>query len=187
MPLVPRVVDAVDDGTPVIAAGGIADGRGIAAALALGADGAWLGTRFVAAEESDKHPQYRQRILEAVETDTELTELFDIGWPDAPHRVLRNETVEHWESAGRPPAGERPGEGSVIAERDGSDIERYDFRSPSSDTEGEIDEMALYAGQSAGGIETVPSVSTVIDRLIDETATAIGRLPDPGPSSDGSR
>ncbi|WP_331232341.1 NAD(P)H-dependent flavin oxidoreductase [Natronorarus salvus] len=175
-PLVPRVVDAVE--VPVVAAGGIADGRGIAAALALGADGAWLGTRFVATREAAKHPRYQQRVLDASETDTELTDLFNVGWPGVPHRVVRNETVERWEDAGRPPAGTRPGEGETVAERSGSDVERYDFRSPTAETEGDVDAMALYAGQSAGLVDDLPSAANVVDELVEETVAAIEELLD---------
>ena len=93
LPLVPAVVDAVSP-IPVVAAGGIADGRGLAAVLALGASGAWIGTRFLASHEAAIHPRYRERLLKATENDTVfLEELFDVGWPRAPHRVLRNKTV----------------------------------------------------------------------------------------------
>nr|WP_256421598.1 nitronate monooxygenase [Halobellus rarus] len=84
LPLVPRIVDAVPD-TPVIAAGGIADGRGIAAVLTLGGTGAWLGTRFLVTEEAHVHRLYRQRVLRADETETVYSALFDEGWPDVPH------------------------------------------------------------------------------------------------------
>ena len=88
MPLVPAVVDAVSP-VPVVAAGGIADGRGLAAALALGAAGAWIGTRFLASNEAAIHPRYRERILQANEADTiYLDNLFDIRWPNAPHLRL---------------------------------------------------------------------------------------------------
>jgi nitronate monooxygenase len=87
--LVPAVVDAV--AVPVLAAGGIADGRGIAAALALGAEGAVLGTRFVASDEMPSF--YKERIVGARETDAVHTRVFSTGWP-APHRVLRNEALE---------------------------------------------------------------------------------------------
>ncbi|MEP3278685.1 MAG: nitronate monooxygenase, partial [Stappiaceae bacterium] len=115
MALVPAVVDAVGD-VPVLAAGGIADGRGLAASLALGASGAWIGTRFLAAKEASVHPDYLSRLIAASENDTaHFDNLFDLGWPEAPHRVLKNSTVAMWEAAGCPPAGQRPGEGDVLA------------------------------------------------------------------------
>ena len=89
MALVPAVVDAVS--IPVIASGGIGDGRGIAAALALGADGVWLGTRFVASLESPH--LYKERIVAADETDARRTMVFAKDW-DAPHRVLRNRALD---------------------------------------------------------------------------------------------
>jgi len=127
--LVPRVVDAVS--VPVVAAGGIADGRGLAAALALGAAGACVGTRFLAAQEASIHEDYRQRLLAAVETDTYYGTLFDGGWPDAPHRALRNSTVETWEASGMPEPGSRPGEDDTPAFReDGTPISRYASSTP---------------------------------------------------------
>ena len=114
--LVPAVVDAVAP-IPVVAAGGIADGRGIAAAFVLGASAAWLGTRFVASEEALADHTYKQKLLAAGVGDTIYSTLFDVGWENAAHRALRNSTVEMWEKAGRPPRGERPNEGQVIARK----------------------------------------------------------------------
>jgi nitronate monooxygenase len=104
LPLVPAVVDAVSP-LPVIAAGGIGDARGVAAVLALGAGAAWVGTRFLLAEEAPVHERYRARLLAADETEALwFADLFDVGWPNAPHRALRNATTEAWEAAGRPPS-----------------------------------------------------------------------------------
>ncbi|MWG35646.1 NAD(P)H-dependent flavin oxidoreductase [Halomarina oriensis] len=172
--LVPRVVDAVD--VPVLAAGGIVDGRGVAAALALGADGAYLGTRFVATAEALSHPAYRDRLLDADGTETVRTDCFDGGWPGRDHRVLRNSTVEEWEAAGRSPRGERPNEGEVVARVGEYDVERYDDDPPLSATEGDVEAMALYAGQGVGAIEDVPSASAVVGRLVTEAETAVERL-----------
>jgi len=108
MALVPAVVDEVFP-TPVVAAGGISDGRGLAAALALGAQGAWIGTRFLLTEEADTHDVYRARLMQAAETDTLCATVFDRGWPDAPHRALVNSTIAGWQNAGRPPTPRRPG------------------------------------------------------------------------------
>ena len=142
LPLVPSVIDAVAP-TPVVAAGGIADGRGLAAVLALGAGAAWIGTRFLASTEAAIHPHYRERVLQASAADTVYLEnLFDRGWENAPHRVLRNRTVEQWEAAGRPAFGQRPGEGEAIARSSaGAPVVRYQAHTPSAGTEGEIEEL----------------------------------------------
>ena len=114
LPLVPVVVDAVHP-VPVLAAGGIADGRGFAAVLALGAAAGWIGTRFLLATEAHVHPAYQAAIRQASETDTVYGVIFDGGWPEAPHRVLRNSTARRWEAAGQPSPGARPGEGELVA------------------------------------------------------------------------
>src|ERR1700722_2789548 len=114
LPLVPAVVDAVAP-VPVIAAGGIGDARGVAAVFALGAQAAWLGTRFLLAREFPVHEEYRHRLIDATETDAQwYPNLFEVGWPDAPHRALRNSTAELWEAPARPPLARRPGAGEVI-------------------------------------------------------------------------
>jgi NAD(P)H-dependent flavin oxidoreductase YrpB (nitropropane dioxygenase family) len=173
MPLVPAVVEAVGP-VPVIAAGGIADGRGLAAALALGASGAWIGTRFLASREVAIHPRYRERIFQATEDDTVyLDELFDIGWPRAPHRVLRNSTVNAWEDAGRPATGLRPGEGDVVAtSRSLGPIVRYRSYTPAADADGDIDALSLWAGQSAALVHKIQPAAEIV-REIDSEARAI--------------
>lgn len=174
MPLVPRVADAVD--VPVVAAGGIADGRGVAAALALGADGAWLGTRYVATREAKVHDTYRERVLDADETDTYYGTLFDEGWPGVPHRVLRNATVDCWQDEGEPPRGERPGEDEVVAEGpDGEPVRRYEDSLAVPGTTGDVAAIPLYAGQSAGLPESTPSAGTLTERLAAETREALTR------------
>ncbi|MGH7735233.1 MAG: NAD(P)H-dependent flavin oxidoreductase, partial [Gemmatimonadales bacterium] len=108
LPLVPAVVDAVAP-VPVIAAGGIGDARGVAAVLALGAQAAWLGTRFLLAREMPIHEYYRRALTAAAETDPQLyPNLFEVGWPDSPHRALRTSAAREWEAAGRPPLAQRP-------------------------------------------------------------------------------
>ena len=105
LPLVPAVVDAVAP-LPVIAAGGIADGRGIAAALMLGAEGVWIGTRFLGTRECGVSDAYKARVVAATGDDTVLTDLFDIAigmpWPDGVSgRAIRNRFVERWARAAR--------------------------------------------------------------------------------------
>ncbi|HVY06418.1 MAG TPA: nitronate monooxygenase [Burkholderiales bacterium] len=165
MVLVPLVCDAVPE-MPVVAAGGIADARGVRAALALGAKGVWLGTRFLATRESGAHDDFKRRLVSARATDTVYTTLFDQGWPDAPHRALRNSTVEMWEQAGRPDTGRRPGEGEVIgAYPDGRPIPRYGVPAPMQGASGDIEAFALYAGQSVGLVHDLPPVASVMREL----------------------
>jgi NAD(P)H-dependent flavin oxidoreductase YrpB (nitropropane dioxygenase family) len=177
MPLIPAVVDAVSP-TPVVAAGGIADGRGLAAVLALGAAGAWIGTRFLASHEAAIHTRYRERLLEANESDTVYREnLFDVGWPNAPHRTLRNQTVDVWEAAGRPSSGKRPGQGEVIAtSRSIGPIVRYQSYTPGSDAEGDIDAMSLWAGQSVGLVSRLQSARDIVHEVVDEAQLILRQL-----------
>jgi nitronate monooxygenase len=149
LPLVPAVVDAVAP-VPVIAAGGIGDARGVAAVLALGAQAAWLGTRFLMAEEMPIHEDYRRRLIAAAETDPQLyPNLYEVGWPDSPHRALRNSTANAWEAAGRPPLAQRPGQGDVIAHfASGESIVRYEPAPPMAGTTGDIEALSMWAGQS---------------------------------------
>jgi NAD(P)H-dependent flavin oxidoreductase YrpB (nitropropane dioxygenase family) len=163
--LVPPVVDAVSP-TPVVAAGGIADGRGVAAALALGGSGVWIGTRFLASTEALAHPSYKQRVLEANAEDTVYSSLFDGGWPDARHRSLRNSTIEMWEQAGRPPSGQRPLEGEIIAHlADGTPIRRYSSLHLIASMQGEIEAMALYAGQGVGLVKDIKPAAMIVEQL----------------------
>ena len=175
--LVPAVVDAVSP-TPVIAAGGIADGRGLAAVLALGASGAWIGTRFLASAEAAIHPHYRERLLNASETDTVYLEnLFDIGWPHAPHRVLRNKTVIDWEAAGRPEAGLRPGEGEIVAvSKSIGELVRYRAYTPAFDVEGDVESLSMWAGQGVGLVHKLQPAAEIVNEIDAEASTILKRL-----------
>jgi NAD(P)H-dependent flavin oxidoreductase YrpB (nitropropane dioxygenase family) len=148
LPLVPAVVDAATP-VPVIAAGGIGDARGVAAVLALGAQAAWVGTRFLLADEMPIHDDYRRRLIAAAETDAEwYPDLYAVGWPNAPHRALRNSTAETWDAAGRPPLESRPGVGEVIAHfGSGEAIVRYEPAPPMIGTTGDIEALSMWAGQ----------------------------------------
>jgi NAD(P)H-dependent flavin oxidoreductase YrpB (nitropropane dioxygenase family) len=167
LPLVPAVVDAVAP-VPVIAAGGIGDARGVAAVFALGAQAAWLGTRFLLAQEMPIHEEYRRRLIDAAETDAQwYPDLYAVGWPDAPHRVLRNSTAERWEAAGRPPLGSRPGEGEVIAHFvDGEAIVRYETAAPMAGTTGDIEALSMWAGQSVGLARRPQSAAEIVADLV---------------------
>jgi nitronate monooxygenase len=167
LPLVPAVVDAVAP-IPVLAAGGIGDARGVAAVLALGAQAAWVGTRFLLATEAPLHEEYRRRLIAAAETDAEwYADLYDVGWPNAPHRALRNATAEAWEAAGRPEAGSRPGEGESIATRpSGEAIVRYTSTMPLEGTTGDIDALSLWAGQSVALATNTQAAADIVAELV---------------------
>jgi len=154
--LIPQVVDAV--GVPVVAAGGIADGRGIAAAMALGAEGVQMGTRFIATEECKTHDNFKSLILEADDTGTCV-----IGRKLNLMRVIRNEFAAKMEQA------EKTGVSNEdLMEIIGDEINR----SRSAAKEGDIEEGAFQAGQSSGLIGDILTVSALIKRLVAEYDSA---------------
>ena len=157
---------------PVIAAGGIADARGARAAMSAGAVGVAMGTRFLATPEADVHPDWAARLVAASAADTVLTGVFDGGWPDAPHRVLRNSTYRRWDEAGRPQAGSRPGEREVVARLDSVEIERYAADEPRRATTGDLEAMCLYAGQGVGLVTAVEPAAELVSRMAAELAAA---------------
>ena len=158
---------------PVVASGGIGNGQGIRKALLAGAAGAMLGTRFVATAETNAHPAYAQAILAAHAKDTVLTTCFQGGWPNAPHRALRNRTFVMWDAAGCPPQGKRPGEGDVLATRpDGSQVVRYQTASYDRDLQGKVEECSLYAGLGVGFVKDLPPAGELVERLWRECQAA---------------
>lgn len=165
--LLPAVVDAVP-GLPVIAAGGIADARGVVAALALGAQAVSLGTRFLCSAEANVAVAYRDRVVAATASDTYFTTLFDVGWPDANHRVLRNDATRDWEAAGRPVSGQRPGEGSTIGKVPVGgqmiDVPSYAVYPALDGFSGDLERTALYCGESCTLVNDVrPAAEIVAD------------------------
>jgi NAD(P)H-dependent flavin oxidoreductase YrpB (nitropropane dioxygenase family) len=166
MVLTPMIVDAVAP-IPVLAAGGIADGRGLAAALALGADGVLLGTRFLASNESPLHENFKQAIVESNGHDTVLTEIPDIAagivWPGAMSRAKRNRFVERW--AGREWAL-RQHQAEVLAQ----------IRAARK--AGEADEAPLSFGQDAGLIKEILPVGEIVRRIATDAEKIMSnRLP----------
>ncbi len=166
LPLVPAVADAVAP-VPVIAAGGIGDARGVAAVFALGAQAAWLGTRFLMSHEMPIHDEYRRRLMAAAETDAEwYPDLYDVGWPDSPHRAIRNSTAEMWDAAGRPPLGSRPAEGVIANFASGEPILRYSPAPPLVGTTGEIEALSLWAGQSVALARRPQPAAAIVAELV---------------------
>ena len=173
--LVPLVVDAVAPAL-VLASGGIADGRGLAAALMLGADGAWIGTRLVATDESAAHDGYKSRLVAAGATETVRTSLFgpETPWFN-PMRVLRNRVVEQWhdhplDTAERPVIGHTTLGGTSVP------MPRFSNLVPMRDlTVGDLEEMALLAGQGVGLVDSVKGASSVIAGITEQAVEMLGR------------
>lgn len=155
--------------TPIVAAGGLTTPGDCRSALRAGADAIAMGTRFVACDESLAHGCYKRRLLEADASDTVLTNLFNRGW-DAPHRVLRNETYDRWEAADRPPPGRRPDEDVPIATALFGAVPRYAVNPPVVGMVGDIEGMAMYAGQGVGAIHDIEPAAAIVKRF----AAAIG-------------
>jgi nitronate monooxygenase len=162
--LVPAVVDAVGPDLPIVAAGGIADGRGLAAALMLGASGALMGTRFFASEEALGHPAAKERIRRASGDDTVRSIVFDVSrrnvWP-APFngRVLRNAHAERW--LGR--------EISLLQH-----IEEEAARYAAAREAGDFDVAAVIAGEAVDLIDDVPPAAIIVERVVSEAACLLG-------------
>jgi NAD(P)H-dependent flavin oxidoreductase YrpB (nitropropane dioxygenase family) len=156
MTLVPMVVDAVAP-IPVLAAGGIADGRGLAAAIMLGADGVLLGTRFLASTESSLHPNFKQSIVESDGHDTLLSEIPDVAaglvWPGAMSRSRRNRFIERW--AGREWAlRQRQAEAKAALQ--------------AARKAGDVEEAVLSMGQDAGLIHDIAPAAEIVARIAED-------------------
>jgi NAD(P)H-dependent flavin oxidoreductase YrpB (nitropropane dioxygenase family) len=153
MPLIPMVVDAVSP-IPVLAAGGFADGRGLVAALSLGAQGILLGTRFLATIESPLHPNFKQAIVDSDGHDTQLSEIPDIAagqvWPGAMTRSRRNRFIERW--VGR--------EWALRQSR----VEAIAKLRAARET-GDVEEGPLSMGQDAGLINDIPPAALIVTRI----------------------
>jgi nitronate monooxygenase len=174
--LIPSIVEQV--AVPVVAAGGVASGRGMLAALTLGASGVCMGTRFLMSKEANVDPIYQQLIRNASESDTTYaTRLFNIGWDHAPHRVIRNSTTTAWEKADRPNVGSRPNEDEVIAhKKDGRPIRRYSDDGPILGTTGNLEALALYAGQTVGILHDVRTAQEIVEALVVDAEKEHERL-----------
>lgn len=178
--LTPAVVDAVGDKALVLAAGGIADGRGLAAALMLGADGAWIGTRFVATREAAVADEYKQRIVDCGTAGTVLTHIFGREHPDFnPIRVLDTPFVSDW--SGRveqiavgaehhPKIGEMDLLGQQVP------LHRFTNMVPMQGATGTFDELPMLAGEGLGLIRDLPPAAEVVTRIAAEARQLLSKF-----------
>ena len=170
-PLLFDVLDAVGDRVPVLAAGGIGTGRGVAAALAAGADGVRLGTRFLAASESNAHSRYKQAVIDATAGDTTLTDAYRVMWPEgepAWSRVLSRSLVAA-DAADEGPVATVPVGGREL------DVPRFGLPAPTAQTTGNVEAMAMYAGESAAAVPGTESAGDVVRRLAREAEALLVR------------
>jgi enoyl-[acyl-carrier protein] reductase II len=165
-PLVPLIVDAVGDSIPVVAAGGVFDGRGLAAALALGADGVWVGTRFIATIEARALPGFRESILEAHEDGTIISRAFS----GKTMRVIKNETTALYESD--PSLLKKFPEQLFVSHESGTFHLGGD-----ENTEGVDPHREGYpAGQAVGAIHEILPAGEIVRRMVEEAETSLARL-----------
>jgi NAD(P)H-dependent flavin oxidoreductase YrpB (nitropropane dioxygenase family) len=172
--LLSEVLDAVP--VPVLAAGGIGTGRAMAAALAAGADGVRVGTRFLAAEEEGAHPTYVNALIAATAEDTVYTEAFSGMWPNAPHRVLRS-ALEAAKAAQSEIIGE------WVNEHTGEryPVHRFDAVAPLPPfiVTGAIEAMCLYAGESVDGVKKLQPATEIVQELAGEAEQLLRRWTPP--------
>ena len=176
--LVPRVVDAVAP-IPVVAAGGIADARGVVAALALGAQAVVVGTRLIATPEAYAHAMYKQKVVAATEDQTVRTTLFGYGFPNAPHRTLRTPFVERWlpeEARGSEQRSDEPRFGETKIGGQPLPLLRLMGFPPTPDTSGDLESMDFLAGQGVGLVKDIKPAAEVVRELVEGARQIIIQL-----------
>lgn len=153
----------------IFAAGGVSTGADLGALTGVGADGACCGTLFIPAIESRAHPIFKQAVLNAKAEDTVISDVYEIGWPDRRHRVIRTPRVV--QGRGAPPdfvASTRVYGTQLL-------IPRYSAAVPTVETSGKIEEMAFYCGTSCSGVASELSADAIVRRFQAELASPVSR------------
>ncbi|MCF2526956.1 NAD(P)H-dependent flavin oxidoreductase [Yinghuangia soli] len=177
---VPTIVDAVGDRAIVLAAGGITDGRQAAAALCLGADGVWVGTRMVASAEANVHPEHHRRLVEATGTETVLSSIYNPEWPEFnPMRLHRTRLVDEWND--RLP--------EVVAQRDSAEeigstpflgfdtpLRRFDVMLPVPGTVADAEQLPWLMGQGVGLIRDIKPAAEIVDGMMRQAEEVLTRF-----------
>jgi enoyl-[acyl-carrier protein] reductase II len=165
MALIPQVVDAVDGRVPVVAAGGLFDGRGLAASLALGAEGVWIGTRFIATPEAWGTPGYKQRLIDMAEDDTVVSKAFS----GKTCRVVRNAYTQHFEDH---PEELKPFPAQLLASmEDGAN-----HLGAGPDTEVDPEREFWPAGQGVGAIDELIPAGDLVRQFVAEAEAVFERV-----------
>jgi enoyl-[acyl-carrier protein] reductase II len=165
MALVPQVVDAVDGKVPVVAAGGIFDGRGLMASLALGADGVWIGTKFIATHEAHTGKGYKEKIIESLEDDVVISK----GYTGKTCRVIRTEWSNHWEKNPSELQG-FPGQAIAAAQAGVQQL------GSGPDVVLDTNKAFMAAGQAVGAIHEILPARQVVENIMNEARRTLERL-----------
>lgn len=165
MALVPQVVDAVSHKVPVVAAGGIFDGRGLAAALALGADGVWMGTRFIATHEAHTGRGFKEKMVEIAEDGTVISR----AYTGKTCRVIRTDWTNYWEEH---PQDLKGFPGQVIAAMEAG-VQQL---GTGPDVELDTNKAFMACGQAAGAVTDIVSARRVVEEVMEGCRAAIDRL-----------
>ncbi|MET9296430.1 nitronate monooxygenase [Streptomyces sp. NPDC003077] len=176
----PAVVDAVADRALVLAAGGITDGRQVAAALCLGADGVWVGTRLVASYEANVHPEHHRRLLSAQGEETVRTAVFGPEWPDFnPMRVQRDRVVSEWhDRLDQIPTDRTALErvGTTVFQGEETVLRKFNVLPPVPGTEADWEEMPWLMGQGVGLVHAVEPAGEIVRKMMGQAERVLTRF-----------
>jgi NAD(P)H-dependent flavin oxidoreductase YrpB (nitropropane dioxygenase family) len=163
---------------PLLAAGGIVDGRTMAAALVLGAAAVWCGSRFLASEEAEAHDTYKDRVLSADVGDTAILSIYGPEWPGQAMRAIVNDGARLALGREREAIEDAKGEiiGSTVLNGQPIPVPRYSAILPTRDFDGDIEQACLTAGQSAGNINEILPAGEIVRRMTSEAKAALDGL-----------
>ncbi|HZB31303.1 MAG TPA: nitronate monooxygenase [Streptosporangiaceae bacterium] len=183
---VPAIVDAVGDHVPVLAAGGITDGRQVAAALCLGADGVWVGTRLVASAEAQVHPEHHRRLISSLGEDTVRTAIFGPEWPEFnPMRVQRNRVVADWnDRLDQVPTDRDSLEqvGTTVFQGAETVLRKFNVLPPGPETKADWEEMPWLMGQGVGLVHDIKPAAEIVREMMDQAERVLTRFGSGQPS-----
>jgi NAD(P)H-dependent flavin oxidoreductase YrpB (nitropropane dioxygenase family) len=177
---VPSIADAVGEHALVIAAGGITDGRQAAAALCLGADGIWVGTRLVASYEAQVHPEHHRRLISARGEDTVRSAIFGPEWPDFnPMRLQRNRVVSEWDDRLDQVPTERDSleqVGTTVLMGEETVMRKFNVLPPVPETDADWEEMPWLMGQGVGLIHDIRPAGEIVTEMMEQANRVLTRF-----------
>ena len=139
-----------------------------------------MGTRFLCSTEACATRAYKERVVCSTAEDTVYTMLFDLSWPEAPHRVRRNTAFAQWEVAGRPARGQRPGEGTIVGTvslaRTTVEVPKYGAMIPLTSFSGDMESIALLAGESCSLVHDITPAAQIVQDVVHEAEEVIEHM-----------